>query len=69
MNRPLERQAQVIANAQIKAKRDASPNMDDDTYKKIKYQTLEEARRRTGAEKTDIKITQQEWNAIQARSN
>lgn len=65
-NRPRERQAQVIANAVLRTKKDANPNMDDDTYKKIKFQSLEEARIRTGAKKTDIKITPQEWEAIQA---
>lgn len=66
MNRPLERQAQVLGQAQIKAKKDANPNMDDDTYKKLKYQALEQARVRTGAQKTDIIIEPKEWEAIQA---
>jgi hypothetical protein len=65
-NRPLERQAQLIANANIKARYNANPNMDPDTRKKIEYQALTEARRRTGAQKNDIVITAQEWDAIQA---
>lgn len=65
-NRPLERQAQLIANASIKAKRDANPDMDKDTLKKIKAQALNTARLRTGAGKQRIRITPEEWTAIQA---
>lgn len=65
-NRPLERQAQVIANTVIKAKRDSNPDMDEPTLKKIKYQALQEARNRTGAQPQRIRLTQEEWNAIQA---
>jgi hypothetical protein len=65
-NAPLERQAQLIANAMIKMRRDDDPTMDDDTLKKVKFQCLTEARLRTGADKKDIKITPEEWDAIQA---
>lgn len=65
-NAPLERQAQVFATTQIKAKRDADPNMDEATLKKVKNIALAEARNRTGASKKRIKISQEEWNAIQA---
>lgn len=65
-NAPLERQAQIIANSKIKAIRDYNPDMDDDTKKKIQYQALEEARTITGAGKTRIRFTQEEWDAIQA---
>lgn len=65
-NRPLERQAQVLANSILRQRRDQNPNMDDDTIKKIKYQALEEARRRTGASKSRIRFTPDEWEAIQA---
>jgi hypothetical protein len=67
-NRPLERQAQLIANASVKAKRDYNPNMDADTLKKVKYQALSEARIRTGAGKQRIKITPDEWEAVQANA-
>lgn len=66
MNAPRERQAQLLANAVIKAKREANPNMDKDTEKKIKNQALAEARVRTGAKKDRIQITPSEWDAIQA---
>lgn len=65
-NRPLERQAQVIANSTVRAKQQANPNMDADELKKIKAQALAEARLRTGAEKQQIMITDTEWSAIQA---
>lgn len=65
-NRPLERQAQVIANATVRAKRQASPDMDADQLKKVKFQALEAARIRTGAQSTRIHITDEEWAAIQA---
>ena len=65
-NRPLERKAQLLANATVKAKRSANPDLEPETIKKIKYQALEEARLRTGAKKNKIKITPEEWDAIQA---
>lgn len=65
-NRPLERQAQIIAGAQVVLKRQANPEMDKAELKKIKYQALEDARRRTGAIKQRIEITDKEWEAIQA---
>lgn len=65
-NRPLERQAQILATAQIRARRDENPGMDASTEKKVKNQALAESRIRTGAKRLDIKITPQEWIAIQA---
>jgi hypothetical protein len=65
-NRPLERQAQVLGNAIYRMKLEANPNMDNDYKRKVKFQALEEARRRTGAGKTRIDLTQDEWDAIQA---
>ncbi len=65
-NAPRERQAQLIAQATLKAKRAAHPEMEPDTIKKVKFQALEEARNRVGAGKKKIEVTQEEWNAIQA---
>jgi predicted transcriptional regulator len=64
-NRPLERQAQLLANAVVQAKRDANPDMDKTEYKKLSGQALQEARRRTGADKKKFIITPDEWRAIQ----
>jgi len=65
-NRPLERQAQLLANATVRAKQDANPDMDKAELKKIQGLALAEARARTGAGKQRIEITPQEWAAIQA---
>ena len=65
-NAPLERQAQLLANAAVSQKRQANPHMEKEEVKKIKTIELNNARIRTGAKKDKIKITQSEWNAIQA---
>jgi transposase len=65
-NRPLERQAQVVANATVSAKRQANPDMEPAELKKIKGQALAEARNRVGAKKERVVFTEAEWNAIQA---
>ena len=74
-NAPLERRAQVVGNALAKARIDANPQYDKDDIKKVKYQSLEEARLRTGASKKKIgakdengnsTLTDREWEAIQA---
>lgn len=65
-NAPLERQAQVIANATLSMKRQSNPDMDAAETKKVKAQALAEARTRTGAKKQQVRLTQDEWNAIQA---
>jgi hypothetical protein len=65
-NAPLEREAQRLANSQVSLKRQANPDMEPETVKKVKQQALNDARARTGASKTKVKITQSEWDAIQA---
>lgn len=65
-NAPLERQAQILANTLVNQVKEANPDMDGDSLKKIKGQKLDEARRRTGAGKIRIDIEPKEWEAIQA---
>ncbi len=65
-NKPLERKAQIMAAKIVKAKKEANPDMDKATLKKLKAQALEESRTRYGAKKQDIQITDREWQAIQA---
>lgn len=65
-NAPLERQAQVLANAIVKQKKDANPDLEPSDIKKISGQALAVARDRTGAKKQRIDITDEEWKAIQA---
>lgn len=65
-NAPLERQAQIIANANVSQKRASNPDLDPAEVKKLKSQELMKARNRTGARKQRIEITDNEWAAIQA---
>ena len=65
-NRPLERRAQLLANAKVRIVRDANPDMDADDIKKLKGRCLTEARVQTGARKQQINISDKEWEAIQA---
>ena len=65
-NKPLERQAQIVANSIVARKRESNPHMDKDDVKKVKNAALAEARARTGAKKTLIDPTEKEWAAIQA---
>lgn len=65
-NKPLERQAQLLANKIVSAKRKANPGMSPSDLKKLKGQALEEARARYKAKKQEIEITDREWEAIQA---
>lgn len=67
-NRPLERQAQIVAGTTIAAKLRANPDMDDESIKKLRYRELENARQRIGAEALRVDITPTEWQAIQAGS-
>lgn len=64
-NKPLERQAQLLANTIVASKKKENPDMDKDDLKKIKTQALNEARLRTGAKKQPITINEREWMAIQ----
>lgn len=65
-NAPLERKAQLLAQAIVKAKVEANPPLDKGELKKINGLALTEARARTGALKKKIDITDNEWAAIQS---
>lgn len=65
-NKPKENKAQILANQVVAAKRRDNPDMDNDTYKKIKGQAITEARARMGASKPKVTFTQKEWEAVQA---
>lgn len=65
-NRPLERQAQLLANTVVSAKTRDNPGMEAADLKKIKGQALNASRDRVGAKKQQIDITDSEWEAIQA---
>ena len=65
-NAPRERQAQVIANATVAAKKQANPDMTNAEIKKANQQALTAARKQVGAERKPVVITDREWEAIQA---
>ena len=66
-NKPRERQAQVLADAVVRAKKQADPSLakDKERLSKVRRQALAEARSRTGAGKKPFAITPREWRAIQ----
>jgi DNA-binding CsgD family transcriptional regulator len=66
MNAPRERQAQVMANAVVNAKKQDNPDMTKSEIKKASTQALNQARLQVGAKRTTIDITDREWEAIQA---
>jgi hypothetical protein len=67
-NAPKERQAQALANAELRAKKENNPELKDDkkALKKIGQQALTRARTQVGAQRKNIEITDKEWEAIQA---
>lgn len=71
-NAPRERQAQIMANSVVSAKRkimqDEGMNEKDikKELKKISNQALVSARNKVGAKRNPIEITDREWEAIQA---
>lgn len=65
-NAPRERQAQTMANAVVAAKKKDNPGMTSDEIKKASQQALTQARVAVGAKRETVKITDREWEAIQA---
>ena len=66
LNAPRERQAQLLANKLYYG--NLKPEMSKDDKKKLKARSLARARTTVGAERTEIKIDDREWEAIQARA-
>ena len=65
-NAPRERQAQTMANAILQAKIKDNPDMTKKEKKKAGQQALDKMRMKVGAKKEPVKITEKEWEAIQA---
>ncbi len=65
-NAPRERQAQLRANSVVSAKKTDNPDMTKAEIKKAGQQALVKARNDVGAKRETIKITDREWEAIQA---
>ena len=68
LNAPLEREAQRIANARVKAMVQANNITDKDEISKIRRAAISDARNSTGAsgKRTRITISDGEWTAIQS---
>lgn len=68
LNKPKERQAQIIANTRVKAILQDNPELSNNKkeLKKIKQQSLTAARAAVGAKREPIVISDREWEAIQA---
>lgn len=70
LNAPRERRAQVLANSEVKAKKQANPELEKDkkALKKVKQIAINKARIAVGAsgKGTRINITDKEWEAIQS---
>ena len=66
-NKPRETQAQILADAVVRAKKQADPSLakDKERMSKVRRQALAEARARTGAGKKPFLLTPKEWRAIQ----
>ena len=55
-----------MANAVVAAKKQDNPDMTKGELKKVSQQALTQARAEVGAKRETIKITDREWEAIQA---
>lgn len=66
LNKPRERQAQILTNYLYYS--NIKPGMDKDDDAKLKSRSLARARDTVGAKKAQIKLTEKEWEAVQARA-
>lgn len=67
-NKPKERLAQILATSRVRALEDADPTLSDNKaeLKKEKQRALVKARMQVGAARHSIKVTDAQWEAIQA---
>lgn len=66
MNAPKERRAQTLANTIVQAKKESNPDLTNKEIKKIGQQALDQTRKKVGAKRELVYITDKEWEAIQA---
>ena len=69
LNAPRERQAQLLANAEVNAKRSENKDMKPADIKKASQRALSKYRSELGSvarKDRSIKVTDREWEAIQA---
>lgn len=64
-NAPRERQAQILANSDVKAKKQANPDMTKKEVSKAATIALNKRRKELGAERKLVKISDKQWEAIQ----
>lgn len=64
-NAPKERQAQILANSDVKAKVQDNPDMTKKEIKKASQIALTNRRKEVGAERVSITISDRQWEAIQ----
>lgn len=71
-NAPLERQAQLLANRKVREQlardKDNDIEFDKAAYKKLKQRSIVAARDEVGAKRNPVKISPEEWDAIQANA-
>ena len=65
-NAPKERQANMIAAAQLETIKVDNPGMTDEELSKVSNRLVVAARAKLGAKRTEIYITDKQWEAIQA---
>lgn len=66
MNKPLEREAQRLANAMFEDQKKENPGMSSDEAKKLRGKNITIARQRVGSKRQPVNVTDKEWEAIQA---
>lgn len=67
-NKPLEKQAQIIAGAKLDALKATHPDLSKDDIKKWKNKYLTQAREQVGAKKQNVEISDREWTAIEKKA-
>lgn len=68
LNAPREKQAQLLTASKVKAIKQDNPDLDKEALKKLRTTTLTEMRRKVGAKRVEIDITDREWEAIEANA-
>lgn len=68
LNAPREKQAQLLTASKVKAIKQENPDLDKEALKKLRTTTLTEMRRKVGAKRVEIDITDREWEAIESNA-
>lgn len=67
-NKPYERLAQRAADARVAAVLEDNPTMSSKDLSKYRARAVKTARQRVGAEKSEIYLTDKQWEAVQAHA-